>query len=203
MGWWIALGVLTLIAIFPLGVSASYDADGLRVYLITGPIRISVYPTKKKKEKKEKPKKETAAKPASSGKKEKPKETKGGSIQDFLPLVDLILDFLSDFRKKLRVNHLQLKLILGGDDPYDIAANYGRGWAVLGNLMPLLDNAFVIKKRDLEVECDFLAQSTTMIARLDLTITIGRVFALLIFRGLPILRELLKIMKTRKGGAKA
>ena len=45
MGWWIALGVLTLIAIFPLGVSASYDADGLRVYLITGPIRISVFPT--------------------------------------------------------------------------------------------------------------------------------------------------------------
>ena len=202
MGWWIALGVLTLIAIFPVGVSALYDADGPRVYLIAGPIRIRVFPTKKK-EKKDKPKKEKVKKTPAPVRKEPPKEKKGGSIQDFLPIVDLVLDFLSDFQRKLRVNHLQLKLILGGSDPCDVAVNYGRGWAVLGNLMPLLENAFVIKKRDLEVECDFLADKTTIIARLDLTITIGRILALLVVRGVPILRELLKIMKIRKGGAKA
>ena len=202
MGWWIALGVLTLIAIFPVGVSALYDADGPRVYLIAGPIRIRVFPTKKK-EKKDKPKKEKVKKTPAPVRNEPPKEKKGGSIQDFLPIVDLVLDFLSDFRRKLRVNHLQLKLILGGSDPCDVAVNYGRGWAVLGNLMPLLENAFVIKKRDLEVECDFLADKTTITARLDLTITIGRILALLVVRGVPILRELLKIMKIRKGGAKA
>ena len=128
---------------------------------------------------------------------------KGGSIQDFLPLVDLVLDFLSDFGRKLRVNHLQMKLILAGSDPDVLAANYGRGWAILGNLIPLLENAFIIKRRDLEVECDFLGDKTTITARLDITITIGRLFFLLIVRGIPIFRELLKQMKTRKGGAKA
>ena len=114
-----------------------------------------------------------------------------------------MLDFIAAFGRRLRLNNLQLKLILGGGDPCDLAVNYGRGWAILGNLLPLLEKAFVIKKRDLEVECDFLADSTTVIARLDLTITIGRIFSLLIIRGIPIVRELLKLMKIIKGGAKA
>ena len=202
MGWLIALGVLALIAIMPIGVSALYDEDGPRASVIAGPIRLAVYPIKKKekKEKPKKPKKQTTTK--TTGNKQE-KKKKGGSIHDFLPIVDLILDFISAFGRKLRVNQLQMKLILAGSDPCDLAVNYGRGWAVLGNLMPLLENVFVIQKRDLEVECDFLADKTTVIARLDLTITIGRVLSLLVVRGVPILRELLRLMKIRKGGAKA
>lgn len=202
MGWWIALGVLALIAILPVGIRALYDGDGPRAYLIAGPIRIPVFPTKKR-EKKEKPQKVRKQKAANSAPQKKENEKKGGSIQDFLPIVDAVLDFLSDFGRKLRVNYLQLKLILAGSDPYDLAVNYGRAWAILGNLIPLLENSFVIKKRDLEVECDFLADKTTITARLDLTITIGRILALLAVRGVPILREFLKLMKLRKGGAKA
>ena len=202
MGWLIALGVLALIAIMPIGVSALYDEDGPRASVIAGPIRLAVYPIKKKekKEKPKKPKKQTTTK--TTGNKQE-KKKKGGSIHDFLPIVDLILDFISAFGRKLRVNQLQMKLILAGSDPCDLAVNYGRGWAVLGNLMPLLEKVFVIQKRDLEVECDFLADKTTVIARLDLTITIGRVLSLLVVRGVPILRELLRLMKIRKGGAKA
>ena len=73
----------------------------------------------------------------------------------------------------------------------------------MGNLMPQLEKAFVIRKRNLEVECDFLAENTAICARLDLTITIGRIFSLLIISGVPVLRELLKLMKIIKGGAKA
>jgi len=69
--------------------------------------------------------------------------------------------------------------------------------------MPLLDKAFVIKKRNLEVECDFLAESMTIIARADLSITIGRIISLVVIQGVPVLREFLKIMNKRKGGAKA
>ena len=115
----------------------------------------------------------------------------------------MILDFLSAFGRKLRVKHLDMKLILAGDDPSDLAVNYGRGWALLGNVMPLLENAFVIKERNLEVECDFLADKTVIIARLDISITIGRVFSLAAVRGIPILREVMKVMNKRKGGAKA
>lgn len=202
MGWLIALGVLALIAIIPIGVSAFYDEDGPCAFIIAGPVRIPVFPVKKK-EKKEQPKKTKKKPSGKTSDKKKTQKKKGGSIHDFLPIIDLILDFLAAFGRKLRVNRLELKLILAGADPSDLAVNYGRGWAVLGNLMPILEKAFVIQKRNLEVECDFLADKTTIIARLDLSITIGRVISLLVVRGIPVLRELLKLMKTIKGGAKA
>ena len=208
MGWLIALGVLVLIAIIPAGASIFYDEDGFRAFMIAGPFRIPVFPVKKKekKEKKEKPKKEVKKKtgktsPAKANPKEK--KTKGGSLLDFLPVLDKILDFLSAFRRKLRVPHLELKLILGGGDPSDVAYNYGRGWVVLGNLMPLLDSVLYIKKRDLEVECDFLAEKTTVVARFDISITIGRLLSLVIVQGVPVLYKLLKVLNKRKGGAKA
>ena len=205
MGWLIALGVLVLIAIIPAGASIFYDEDGFRAFVIAGPFRIPVFPVKKK-EKKEKPKKEVKKKTGkSSPAKAKPKEKKkkGGSLLDFLPVLDKILDFLSAFRRKLRVPHLELKLILGGGDPSDVAYNYGRGWVVLGNLMPLLDSVLYIKKRDLEVECDFLAEKTTVVARFDISITIGRLLSLVVVQGVPVLYKLLKVLNKRKGGAKA
>ena len=202
MGWLIALGVLILIAIIPIGISAFYDVEGPRIIAYVGPIRISVFPTKQKEktEKVKKPKKNTTGK--STGKKTD-KKKKGGKIEDFLPLIDMVLEFLAAFGRKLRIKNLQLKLILAGGDPSDLAVNYGKGWAVLGNLVTVLEKAFIIKKRDLEVVCDFLADSTTIVAQVDISITVGRILALLTVQGVPIIRELLKLMKIRKGGAKA
>lgn len=205
MGWLIALGILLLIAIIPAGASIFYDEDGFRAFVIAGPFRIPVFPVKKK-EKKEKPKKEVkkkTGKPSAQKAKQMEEKKKGGNLLDFLPVLDKVLDFLSVFRRKLRVSHLELKLILGGGDPADVAYNYGRGWVALGNLMPLLDSVLYIKKRDLEVECDFLAEKTTVVARFDISITIGRLLSLVIVQGVPILYELLKVLNIRKGGAKA
>lgn len=200
MGWLIALGLLILFAALPLGVRILYNADGLLGYLILGPVHLRIFPMgkKEKKEKAEAPKKQTPVE-------KKPKEQKskdGGSVKDFLPLVQTGLRFLNDFRKKLRVNRLELKLILAGGDPCDLAVNYGRAWTALGNLMPRLEQFLVIKKRDLEVECDFTADQTRVIARVELTVTLGRLLWLAVWYGVRALREYMKIMNKRKGGAK-
>ena len=200
MGWLIALAVLAGLAILPLGVSAIYNGDGPQVRLIAGPVRVKLYPHKKKKQPKKS--KEKKAEKKSAGTKTQSGEKKGGSWKDFLPLVETALDLLRDFKNKLRVKRLEMKLIMAGDDPCDLAINYGRAWAVLGNLMPQLERFFVIKKRDLEVECDFTADETLVIARLDLTITLGRLIALIVVYGIRLLRDYLKIINTRKGGAK-
>lgn len=203
MGWYIAAGVLILLAILPVGVSVRYDEDGPLVSILAGPIRIRLFPLKKKK--KQEPKKKNQSKKAvkQPQKKEPAQKKKGGSLEDFLPLVNKVLDFLGAFRRKLRLNHLELNLVLASDDPADLAINYGRAWSVLGNLMPLLERAFVIKKRDLQVQCDFLAEKALITARLEISITIGRFFALLVVKGIPIVSELLKVLNKRKGGAKA
>ena len=59
----------------------------------------------------------------------------------------------------------------------------------------------MIKKRDLEVECDFTANETLVTARLDLTITLGRLLALGVVYGIRALITFLKIKKKREGGA--
>ena len=93
-------------------------------------------------------------------------------------------------------------MILAGDDPCDLALNYGRAWTALGNLMPTIERYFVVKKRDLEVECDFTSQSTLIYARVDLTITVGRGLSLGAWHGFRLMREYFRIMNQRKGGAK-
>ena len=247
MGWWIALAVLVGLAVLPLGVSVKYNADGVWLAIVAGPVRIQILPAKKKvkKPKKEKPQKEKkpkkqkvpkvpkkaaaekpASKPAAAPKvppqvplekkypdldkkprrvprkaPEPEKPEQGGSWTDFLSLIPVVLDFLNDFRRKLRVNRLDLKLILASGDPCDLAVNYGKVWAAVGNFMPQLERFLKIQKRNIDIECDFLASETKVIARLDLTITLGRILAAVFKFAFRALVEFLKIMKKRKGGA--
>ena len=140
----------------------------------------------KEKPKKEKPPKDTVG-----------EGPQGGSWKKFLPLVQLGLHFLGDFRRKLRVNRLVLRLTLAGDDPCDLAVNYGRAWAAVGNLLAALERAFVIQKRDVEVQCDFLGEETKVVFAMDLTITLGRVLGLLVKYGIRAVTILLK-MKNQK-----
>lgn len=192
----IVLAVLTAIAWLPLGVTASYHDNGAKAELIVGPVRIPVYPTKKKKQEEKK----QEEKPAAQQPKAAPGK-QGGSVADFVPLVKTALALLGDLRRKLRVNLLVLKLTLAGGDPSDLGENYGKACAAMGNLWPLLESVFVIKKRDVGIQCDFEAEQTVVSARIDLTITLGRLLYLAVRYGVRALREYLTLMKKRKGGA--
>lgn len=207
MGWIITLCILVGLAVLPLGATVRYCADGLSLKVIAGPIRIPILPAKKKdpdqkpKEKKT-PKKDASAKTEKKAPQEKKeKKEKGGSVTDFLPLVKTALDMLNSFRKKLRIKHLDLMVILAGDDPCDLAINYGRANAALGNLWPMLEKCFVIKKRNVEVECDFESSETVIIARADITITLGWLLGIAVFYGVRAVKQFLKINNKRKGGA--
>ena len=143
------------------------------------------------KHKKEKQSPEPKPKPAEPQSQEQP----GGGIRRFLPFVRLGLELLGDFRRKLRVNFLRLRLTLAGEDPCDLAVNYGRAWAALGNLMPNLERALVIRKRDVEIQCDFQAEETTVVFAMDLTMTLGRLLGLALGYGLRALKLFLTMKK--------
>ena len=203
MGWLIFLAILIGLGCVPLGVRLRYDEDGPLAAVLLGRLPIVLYPvpgwlkkltSREKKPGENKPKEE---KP----KKEKPQKAaenpQGGSWKKFLPLVRLGLHFLGDFRRKLRVNRLVLRLTLAGDDPCDLAVNYGRAWAAVGNLLAAMQRAFVIQKRDVEVQCDFLGEETKVVFAMDLTITLGRILGLLVKYGIRAVAILLK-MKNQK-----
>ena len=234
MGWWIALGVFVGLLLLPLGVSVIYDAAGVRVRVIAGLIRLTVFPMKKKEktektgkketeketptkeEPKEDPQKEVKAekkentgkkvkKPAAAKKKTEPsQEAPGGSLLDFLPIAKLALKMVGElFGKTLHIDVLYLKLTMAGDDPCDLAVNYGKAWAALGNLWPKLDDLLTIKKRDIQIQCDFEGSETLVNARVDLTITLARLLGLLLGYGARMGWSLLKILSDRKKAAQA
>ena len=203
MGWLIFLAILIGLGCLPLGVRLRYDEDGPLAAVLLGRLPIVLYPvpgwlkkltSREKKPGENKPKEEKPKK----GKPQKAAENpQGGSWKKFLPLVRLGLHFLGDFRRKLRVNRLVLRLTLAGDDPCDLAVNYGRAWAAVGNLLAAMQRAFVIQKRDVEVQCDFLGEETKVVFAMDLTITLGRVLGLLVKYGIRAVTILLK-MKNQK-----
>lgn len=197
MGWLIFLGVLVLLGCLPLGVRLNFDEGGFRAAVLIGGIPVRMYPvprwlqnmtSRHKKEEQSPEPKPRSAEPQSQ-------EQPGGGIRRFLPFVRLGLELLGDFRRKLRVNFLRLRLTLAGEDPCDLAVNYGRAWAALGNLMPNLERALVIRKRDVEIQCDFQAEETTVVFAMDLTMTLGRLLGLALGYGLRALKLFLTMKK--------
>ncbi len=197
MGYLIALFIIIGVALIPVRIYARYNVYGAAVNLHLGPVRISLYPSKHKKAKK---KSKSTDQFEEFESKQKNAST-GGRVSDFLPLFATVLNFLNDLRRRIRINCLELKLILGGTDPCDLSVNYGRAWTVLGSLMPPLSRAFVIKKRNLEVECDYNATETTITAKVDISITVAKLLYLAARYGIQVLKQYLQIVNKRKGGA--
>lgn len=200
MGWLIALGVLVAVGLIPLGALVRYDQDGFRVKLVAGVLRFTVYPfperkrAKPKKEKKKQPPKQQAAP------KPQQEEKKGGRLQDFYPFLQLGLRFMKELRRKLCINHLVLRLTLAGDDPCDLAVAYGRTWAALGSLIPVLERFFNIRKRTIDVQCDFNGEDILLETQAELTLRIYQLVQMTAVYGYLVIKEFLQMKKKRKGG---
>lgn len=200
MIFWIILGILVLLYLLPLGVRFVYSSEGCRIWLLVGLIPIKVYP-RNKREKKPKKEAKNTGKPQKKTAPKKPakEEKKGGSLSDFLPFVDIAKKLLQGIFRKHRIRRLEIKLLLAGDDPCDLAVNYGKAWAATGNLIPLLEEHFIIKKRDVQIACDFTAEETVIYVRADITILLGRLLTLAAVYGYRAIREYFKLLKKRKG----
>ena len=201
MIWLVVVILLICLLVLPFGVRVAYNENGLRLSLKIGPICVLIYPRKaapKTKKKSSKADNDKVKKPTNSAQ----RYFKDG-ISDFWPILQLLYDLLKDFRRKLHISVLDLKLVIAGNDPCDVAVNYGRAWAAVSNLMPLLDQVLAIQYKNVSVECDFLSSKTKLLGDMELTMSVGRILHLFGFRGLKLLFSYIKIMNKRKGGAKA
>ena len=211
MGFLLVLGVLLLIGAIPLSLDAKYGENGPLIQFGLGPVSYTLYPRPKREEKKPKkagktqpsqvPLGTSQTKPPQPSQQAPQKTEKGGNLTDFLPLIKVLLGFLKGLRRKLRVKHLELKLVLADGDPCDLAVNYGRTWALIGNLMPQLEQVFVIQKQDVDVQCDFTAEKTTIYARAKLSIPLYRLLGLVGKYGFQALKEYFTLRNKGKGRA--
>ena len=200
MSWWmivlLVLAVLDFIGCILVGVDVGFDGE-LRLSLKIGFIRVRILPSKPKKPKKQKKKQPAAKKPAQKPAAAPKKPLFSGDPKELRALLQLGVQTLGDLRRKLRVEVLTLFVYFGGgDDPAKNAIAYGRAWAVIGSITPLLDQLFVIQKRRIEPRFAPQEDKLRVEGRIVLTITIGRALALGIRAGLGFLR----IVSNKKKG---
>lgn len=201
VGWLIALAVVLLLAsipFWPVGLVAVYREGGLEIAIRLGFLRFKLDPEGSTLKDLIVPvvKKEAEILVATI----KAKKEEGGKLSDLLPLLNAIWKLLGDLRRKVRVKRLDMCLTLAGGDPCDLALNYGKAWAAVGNIVSFLENFLTIKKRNVQVNTDFLGDTTRVYLKVFANMTIWRLFSLLMKHGLPLRDEYKKFLNIDEGG---
>lgn len=158
------LAVLLAVGLIPAGVYAKFDGE-LTVSATVLGIRIRLIPAKmKQKHEKE---------PAPKEKKEKKKFSlpPKAALEEYLHLA---LQLLGKLRRKILIRRLKLHAVFGGSDA-DAALNYGRAWAAIGTVMPLLENCFRIRRRDVGAFLSEEESSLRLYAEAHATLTVGQI----------------------------
>jgi hypothetical protein len=197
---------LVLLCLIPVGARVVYDHTGAKALLLVGPVSVCLYPRPpkaQKAEKKAKKAKKTGSKKQKrdqSSTEPKEKEPLGGKLPLFRQLLSLGLKALGCLRRKLILKNLTVCLTVGGqgEDPAGSGVTYGRAWAAVGALIPVLENTFKIRKRDIRVNIDFTSSETVIYADGSILLRVGDILWIAVFYGIQGLKLFLKHKK--KGG---
>lgn len=169
------IALLLLVLLLPVGVRVRYNQEGLKLWYVIGPVRLLHKAKEGKKRSKEKSDGFNIRKML--GQSEPETDSVLGRFRSDLQLIFALFGYL---RPKIRIQYLELKLNLAGGSPATLAMAYGGAWAAIGSFLPMLEEAFVLKKRDLDVTCDFSDETTTLDAKLNITIGLGRLLICLL-----------------------
>lgn len=191
----IVLLVLVVLGQIRIGAQVEYCEDGLFVRMRAGAFLIPVFPVKKEKAK---------AKKAEKNKPPKEKKKKGGMLKLVLDFLPLVLETVGKFRRKLRVDRLEMELIICDPDPADAAIRYGQANALLGSLWQPVTQAFHVKDGRAHVGVDFEGQTPVIYILASLSLTIAQTLGLVIvfaIKGLGILirNRTKRDMRTNQG----
>lgn len=188
----IVLLVLFLLGRIRIGAQVEYCEQGLFVRIRVGAVLIPVFPLKAKKEKKKKPKPVKMAEQAAP----EPKGKKGGLLKLAVKFIPLVLDTVKKFRRRLRVDRLDMNLVVSAPDPADAAMRYGQANALMGCLWQPITQAFHVKDGHARVAVDFDAQTPTIYILVSLSLTIAQTLGLALVFGAKALGILIR---TRTG----
>ena len=200
---WIGAAILLLLFLLMqvrLGVRGEYRAGGLTAWARLGPLRFQVFPWKKKEKSPKKPpreekrkKEETAPEPG------QPLEQRiGGALAYARTLLPIALEAGGQFRRKLRVDKLELELTVSAPDPADAALRYGQANAALGCAWGALLLVFEVKEGRAAVKLDLEAGESALYALASLSLKVGQALWLGVYFGIKALRTLLAVRRQRR-----
>ena len=167
----IVFAVIFLLAFLRFGVYAEYGANGFLVKVRVGPFSVRVYPSKAKK-KKPKDKKKKKKKEKAGKLKDEPDAEKPSKIETVLEVIKAVKNTLSRIRRKLLIKKLTIRFVAAGEDPAKTALAYGAVSAAFSNLVPVIENMFRIKRRDIRAFADFEASEPSIYVKAVISLAV-------------------------------
>lgn len=202
---WI-LGILLALIVAALflrvGVRIAFGQE-LRVTAAAGPVRMQIVPRPPKKPKKQKKHKEKKNPPEKQKAAPREKRKLGltpGDIRSALPyLWKSVQGGLRKTRQRLRIDPMQVSVILGGEeDPAVSAETYGWISAAVWTFMPRLEELMRIPDPYIHLDVDYNARETRAEGEIGLFFQIRDLFAIGFAFGIPALKWLLRWKKEKK-----
>ena len=131
--------IILLILLIRLKVRVSYDENGFLAWFKVLFFKIKLPPDKKEKTEKQ----HTAEK------------KNGGKLSEITDIVTVALGMLGRAITSIRIDNLQADVIIATDDAFKTAMAYGSAAAGCGILLPVIENNFKIKKKEITAHADF------------------------------------------------
>ena len=202
----VTLALDLLILLLRVGARFTLDGDGVTLRVLAGPVRLKLLPAGEEKAKKPKkpknPKKEKPEKPEEETK-EKPKP----KIKITFDLVSTALksvgELLGRLRRKICIDKLVLHYTAAAADPADAAMTFGYASAGVGALMPVIENIFKVKERDVGASVTFDTDQSEIFVDAQLTLAIWEILYIVLAVWPPVkavLGQLVKNGKVDKNG---
>lgn len=171
----IVAAVLTAIALIKCSICILYDKGELLVELRCLGIRDILVGGKKnsvKKHKKKIKKLEQSGQPID----QKPKEKI--NFKAYLPYWKEILELIGRVLTAPTIDFLRMEAEIGGKDPAACAMAYGRMWAAVGTVLPVIETVFHVEKREISILCNYEKPSVEISAEVRLSLRVYEILAL-------------------------
>lgn len=214
MIWLLVLLALIALAMVKIGVHVLYEAKKMRLELLISGFKLVVVGDEKKKKAKKakKEKKEPKTKNQQTEKKTvmktqsdpvpKAPQKKKGKLK---PWIDAALEYWREILGLIgrvlttpTLDILRLELWVGGGDAEACAMQYGKICAIVGAVLPVVENTFGIRKRKIDVYCCFDRDDLEISAEASIIVRVYEIFAL-VFALLGLgLKLLLKAKNNKK-----
>ena len=182
LGWIIAIVIVLLVLMLPVGVSAAYDDSGFLLRLKLGVLGIRLFPRREKRKPKRERRPEAADAPQAA-KKPKPKL----KLRDIRDLLQIVLRALHRLRVHLSLDVLHLYITVAADDPFDAVRFYGAVNAGLGIALAELHKVLKIRDEDVAADIDLDAQQLRITAKVTATLQIWEILLIGICAGAALL----------------
>lgn len=162
--------LMAVLLLIPVKVRFSYSQGDMALSVCYGPIKIPLFPLRKKD-----PDAPSKKKKPSKTKKEKPAKPKAKiNMEQILYSLETLPSILGRALRRtgrgVRISPMKVWLLVAGSDPADAALLYGRLSAALGAGLPALEQAVRIQDPDVRLFLDFTEERMDCIAEVGIAL---------------------------------